>query len=66
MTQLKKKENIKSLSGAELKKKLSDLRENLRQSHFKGEGGKSKDVKERGKLRKEIARVLTVINQNEK
>ena len=47
----------------ELKKKLAILQENARVIRFKAEGSKSKNVKELSTLRKEIARVLTEINQ---
>ncbi|MBY0376864.1 50S ribosomal protein L29 [Patescibacteria group bacterium] len=50
----------------ELKKKLDALREEIRASHFKTEGAKSKNVKEVGMMKKNIARVLTLINQASK
>lgn len=49
---------------AELEKKLSILREQSRVMKFKVEGAKSKNVKEALTLRKDIARVLTAMNQN--
>lgn len=58
-----KKENLKDLGVAELNKKLAILRENERVIRFKAEGSKSKNVKEMAALRKNIARVLTAINQ---
>jgi ribosomal protein L29 len=60
------KENLKNMKPEELKAKLVDLRENLRVLKFKTEGAKSKNVKEHSGLRKEIARVLTEINKNNK
>ncbi|OGI82657.1 50S ribosomal protein L29 [Candidatus Nomurabacteria bacterium RIFCSPLOWO2_02_FULL_44_12] len=59
----KKKENLRELSQDELSKKLVALREDLRVIRFKTEGAKSKNVKESLALRKNIARVLTAINQ---
>ncbi len=59
----KRMEKFKGMKGAELTKKLADLREEVRAMHFKNEGAKSKNVKESGNLKREIARVLTLINQ---
>ena len=39
------------------------LEENARIIRFKAEGSKSKNVKELSNLRKDIARILTEINQ---
>lgn len=47
----------------ELSKKLADFREHLQGLRFKAEGARSKNVKEVKNLKKEIARVLTVMNQ---
>ncbi len=58
-----KKENLKGMKKSELEKKLAILRENARVIRFKAEGSKSKNVKEFSALRKDIARVLTAINQ---
>ncbi len=57
-----KKENLKSMTDEELRKKLSELQERKRALQFKTEGAKSKNVKESKNLRKEIARVLTELN----
>jgi len=46
----------------ELSKQLAILRENARVIRFKAEGSKSKNVKESATLRKQIARILTEIN----
>ena len=51
------------MSRAELDKKLRELRESLRMIKFKGEGAKSKNVKETRNMKKEIARILTEINK---
>jgi large subunit ribosomal protein L29 len=50
-----KKELEKSVQ--DLKKKLSDLR-------FKITSGKLKNVKETSNLKKEVARILTIINES--
>lgn len=60
----KKKENFKGMDKGELKKKLALLQEDLRASHFKAEGSKSKNVKEAWSTKKQIARILTEINKN--
>jgi ribosomal protein L29 len=57
-----RKENLKEVSGEELSKKLSALRENLRTLRFKSEGAKSKNVKEELALRRAVARILTEVN----
>jgi len=56
------KKSFKEMSGEELKKELSLLRESLRLIHFKAEGAKSKNVKEATSLKKQIARILTELN----
>ena len=62
----KKKENLKEMTKGELEKKLVLLREEERAIRFKAEGSRSKNVKELGNLRKQIARVLTEVNKNNK
>ncbi|OGI94220.1 50S ribosomal protein L29 [Candidatus Nomurabacteria bacterium RIFCSPLOWO2_01_FULL_40_18] len=57
-----KKDNLKSMKPEELSKQLAILRENARVIRFKAEGSKSKNVKESATLRKQIARILTEIN----
>lgn len=44
----------------ELKKILEEDREKLRQLRFDLSGGKVKNVKEIGKIKKDIARILTL------
>lgn len=61
-----KKENFKGMKEAELKKELATLRESLRMIHFKAEGSRSKNVKENQVLRKQIARIMTELNKNNK
>ncbi len=60
------KENLKGKSPAELKKQLADLQESIRVLRFKGQGSKSKNVKESGATRKQIARILTEMNSGNK
>lgn len=57
-----KKINYKEMGEAELKKELATLRESLRLIHFKSEGSRSKNVKESATLKKQIARILTELN----
>jgi ribosomal protein L29 len=56
------RENLKEMEGNELIKKLASLREEIRVIRFKAEGSKSKNVKESLSIKKEIARILTEIN----
>lgn len=63
----KKKDNsIKGMKTDELKKKLTELQESIRVIRFKAEGSRSKNLKESANLRKEVARVLTELNKNNK
>ena len=59
----KKMEKLKGMNNGELNKKLADLRESIRASRFKMEGARSKNVKESLVLRREIAQILTLLNQ---
>ena len=61
-----KKDNLKGVEKNELNKKLAALRENARVIRFKAEGSKSKNVKGLANLKKQIARVLTEINNKKK
>jgi ribosomal protein L29 len=56
------KRSFKEMNETDLKKELVLLKENLRVVHFKAEGAKSKNVKEAGNLKKQIARILTELN----
>lgn len=47
---------------AELKSLLKEKQEALRVFHFALSGGKTKNIKEGAGLKKEIARILTVLN----
>jgi len=58
----KEKENLKGMKKDELKAKLVSLQESLRVLKFKTEGSKTKNVKEAGNLKKQIARVLTELS----
>jgi ribosomal protein L29 len=58
----KKIKKLKEETPEELKKKLVLLRSELQVLKFKAQGSKSKNVKEGANLRKDIARVLTAIN----
>ncbi len=60
----KKKDNLKELKDTDLSKKLAVLQEEIRAFRFKAEGSKSKNVKEEGKMKKQIARILTQIREN--
>lgn len=62
----KKGENLIEMSKGEIEKKLNAVRENLRSLQFNTHGTKSKNVKESMNLRKEIARMLTVLNNKHK
>jgi ribosomal protein L29 len=62
----KKIENFKGMSKEELNKKLIDLHESIRSNRFKADGSKSKNVKEVSVLKKQLARVLTEMNKNNK
>jgi len=60
------KENLKGMKQDELKKKFLDLQESIRALKFKAEGSKSKNVKELATIKKQVARVLTEMNKNNK
>ncbi|MFA5999722.1 MAG: 50S ribosomal protein L29 [Candidatus Paceibacterota bacterium] len=62
----KEKNNFKGMKKNELNRELETLRESLRSMRFKAEGSKSKNVKEVATLKKQIARVLTEMNKNNK
>ena len=52
---------LKQLSDEELKKKMEDAREKLRQMRFDLQAGKVKDVRDIRQIKKEIARILTLL-----
>lgn len=61
------KKEVKNKKEKDLtEKSLVSLREKLRNLKFKVEGAKSKNVKEVREIKKDIARILTGLNQNTK
>jgi large subunit ribosomal protein L29 len=54
---------LRQKSKQELHKLLQDLREKLRQLRFDLTGGKVKNVREIRHIRKDIARILTLLKQ---
>lgn len=54
----------KDMSEKDLLKNLSSKRSELRDFRFSIAGSKTRNVKEGSLLRKEIARILTVLNQS--
>lgn len=59
----KKKDN---LTGADLTKKIIDLKEQIRAINFNKSDSKTKNVKELNVLKKDLARLLTEFNKNNK
>lgn len=51
-------------TSAELHKELSFLREKLRALRFKMHGQEQKNVKEAAAIKKDIARILTIIKES--
>jgi len=58
-----KKKSLKGTDVAELKTMLDEKSKKLRDFRFEIVGGKNKNVKEGRGLRKDIARILTELNQ---
>ncbi len=54
---------LKNKSKDELNKILSDSRDNLRESRFKVANRQLKDVSSIKKIKKDIARILTIFNK---
>ncbi len=48
----------------ELEKSVQDLRKKLSDLRFKTTSGKLKNVKEAGNIKREIAQMLTIINES--
>ena len=48
----------------ELEKQIVDFKKKLSELRFKFSSNKLKDVKEMGNIKKEIARILTVLKEN--
>ena len=63
---MKKKTNLKEKSAEDLMKLLKERRESLRTLRFAAAGSRPKDSSEPRKTRKEIARVLTEMNNRAK
>lgn len=57
-------EELKTKPAAELQKSLKEARERLRVLKFDLAAGKVKDVRELHDVKKGIARLLTLLNQN--
>lgn len=56
-----KKEKKQNLTAAEIEKSLKDMREKLRVIKFGLAGGRTKNVKEVGNIRREVARMETAM-----
>jgi large subunit ribosomal protein L29 len=54
---------LRQKSKPELQKLLQDNRDRLRQLHFDLAAGKVKNVREIRRIKKEIARILTILKQ---
>ncbi|MCU0660050.1 MAG: 50S ribosomal protein L29 [Candidatus Pacebacteria bacterium] len=61
-----KKLNFKDMKDTELVKALTEKRDALRAFRFAASGAKSKNVKQGSLLKKEIARILTVLSSKNK
>ena len=59
----KELKELKNKSREELLKELTSKREALRSFHFGASGSKSRNVREGRMLRRDIARILTVIGE---
>ncbi len=62
-TKNKINDGLKEMKESELLKNLAILQEEARLIRFKAEGSRSKNVKEMATLKKQIARVMTQMNQ---
>jgi len=61
-----KLKELRQKSKKELKENLISLRDKLRELRFNLAGGKVKNIREIHHTKKTIARILTLIEQNEK
>ncbi|MCH8741496.1 50S ribosomal protein L29 [Patescibacteria group bacterium] len=59
-----KASELRQKSQVELQKTLTESREKLRQLRFASAAGKVKNVREARKIRKDIARILTVFKSS--
>ena len=55
--------DLKAMKNTELIRSLSDTKEKLSKARFGTAGSKSKNVKEQANYRKDIARILTILNE---
>ena len=62
-TKNKINDGLKEMKESELLKNLAIVQEEARLIRFKAEGSRSKNVKEMATLKKQIARVMTQMNQ---
>ena len=56
-----KTKELKALSKNELQNLLLEKRDNLRKFYFKISKGRVKNIKEAGEIKKDIARILTIL-----
>jgi large subunit ribosomal protein L29 len=61
-----KAQELRKKDKKELEKLVIDLRKKLSDLRFKFSSNKLKNVKEIGRIKKEIARILTILNQKSK
>ncbi len=61
-----KTEELKSKSKNELETMIEDLRKKLSDLRFKFSSNQLKNVKEMSNMKKEIARILTIMRENRK
>ena len=62
----KKENKLKGMKEGELKKELGSLQTALHDIKFRAQGSRSKNVKEAAALKRQIARVMTEMNKNNK
>lgn len=61
-----KMKDIKKLDVADITKQIGDIRGTLRKNRYGTEGSRAKNVKQRGTLRKDVARLLTELRARAK
>ncbi|MBY0539470.1 50S ribosomal protein L29 [Patescibacteria group bacterium] len=61
-----KAKDIRKKSGADLTKELTELETELREFRFGMSGGRTKNVKRARAIRKDIARIKTVMSESNK
>lgn len=61
-----KAKDIRKKSAADLKKELGELETELREFRFGMSGGRTKNVKRARTIRKDIARIKTVMSESSK